>query len=91
MAQALVEHFSQKGQPEAVEKAVLHMDITSLDLNQVSQLHLSAPTLPAFAACCCEQFAQPDRSSKIAGGGAWWLQSCNIEILIGSIGKLQNC
>lgn len=37
VVQALVEHFSQKGQPEAVEKAVLHMDIASLDLNQVSQ------------------------------------------------------
>ncbi|KAL3136710.1 hypothetical protein ABBQ38_005943 [Trebouxia sp. C0009 RCD-2024] len=36
--QALVEHFSQKGQPDAVEKAVLHMDIASLDLNQVIRL-----------------------------------------------------
>lgn len=34
--QALVEHFSANGQPEAVERAVLHMDIASLDLNQVS-------------------------------------------------------
>ena len=34
--QALVEHFSANGQLEAVEKAVLHMDIASLDLNQVS-------------------------------------------------------
>ena len=41
--QALVEHFSQKGQPEAVEKAVLHMDIASLDLNQVNQLHPLCP------------------------------------------------
>ena len=52
MVQALVEHFSQKGQPEAVEKAVLHMDIASLDLNQVSQLHPSAHTLPTCADCC---------------------------------------
>ncbi|KAL0018560.1 hypothetical protein WJX77_004866 [Trebouxia sp. C0004] len=36
--QALVEHFSGHGQPEAVERAVLHMDIASLDLNQVLRL-----------------------------------------------------
>ena len=36
VAQALVEHFSGHGQPEAVERAVLHMDIASLDLNQVT-------------------------------------------------------
>ncbi|KAL0048183.1 hypothetical protein WJX82_009442 [Trebouxia sp. C0006] len=36
--QALVEHFSGAGQPEAVERAVLHMDIASLDLNQVLRL-----------------------------------------------------
>ena len=31
-----MEHFSANGQPEAVERAVLHMDIASLDLNQVA-------------------------------------------------------
>ncbi len=36
VVQALVEHFSGAGQPEAVERAVLHMDIASLDLNQVT-------------------------------------------------------
>ena len=36
VTQALVEHFSGAGQPEAVERAVLHMDIASLDLNQVT-------------------------------------------------------
>ncbi|KAA6422788.1 MAG: hypothetical protein FRX49_07323 [Trebouxia sp. A1-2] len=36
--EALVEHFSGHGQPEAVERAVLHMDIASLDLNQVLRL-----------------------------------------------------
>lgn len=41
MVQALVEHFSGHGQPEAVERAVLHMDIASLDLNQVTaSLHM---------------------------------------------------
>lgn len=34
--QALVEHYSAAGQPEVVEQAVLHMDVASLDLNQVS-------------------------------------------------------
>lgn len=33
--QALVEHYSGAGQPEVVERAVLHMDVASLDLNQV--------------------------------------------------------
>ena len=41
--QALVEHFSQKGQPDTVEKAVLHMDIASLDLNQVRQPQAAPP------------------------------------------------
>ena len=35
MWQALVEHYSGAGQPEVVERAVLHMDVASLDLNQV--------------------------------------------------------
>ena len=35
MLQALVEHYSGAGQPEVVERAVLHMDVASLDLNQV--------------------------------------------------------
>ena len=35
MWQALVEHYSGTGQPEVVERAVLHMDVASLDLNQV--------------------------------------------------------
>ena len=34
--QALVEHYSAAGHPEVVERAVLHMDVASLDLNQVS-------------------------------------------------------
>ena len=65
LVQALVEHFSQKGQPEAVEKAVLHMDIASLDLNQVSQLHLPAHSLlqvvvkvlPALAAAAAARWS----------------------------------
>ena len=35
VVQALVEHFSEKGQPDIVERCVVHMDIASLDLNQV--------------------------------------------------------
>ncbi len=47
MAQALVEHFSGAGQPEAVERAVLHMDIASLDLNQVTApSHVNWTVLP---------------------------------------------
>ncbi|KAK9804391.1 hypothetical protein WJX72_010740 [[Myrmecia] bisecta] len=36
--QALVEHFSRSGRPDAVERCVLHMDIASLDFNQVVRL-----------------------------------------------------
>lgn len=54
--QALVEHFSANGQPEAVERAVLHMDIASLDLNQVSH----RDTCGAFvcAAPCNLQYSE---------------------------------
>ena len=34
--QALVEHYSAAGAPQAVEQAVLHMDIASLDIHQAS-------------------------------------------------------
>ena len=33
--QALVEHYSSKGWLQRVEQCVLHMDISSLDFNQV--------------------------------------------------------
>jgi hypothetical protein len=33
--QALVEHFAAKGEPERVERCVLHLSIASLDLDQV--------------------------------------------------------
>lgn len=33
--QALVEHYSRKGWLQRVEQCVLHMDISSLDFNQV--------------------------------------------------------
>ena len=36
--QALVEFFTAKGEPERVERCVLHMDIGSLDFNQVTRL-----------------------------------------------------
>ncbi|PKA59981.1 hypothetical protein AXF42_Ash009665 [Apostasia shenzhenica] len=36
--QALVEHYSRKGLLERVEQCVLHMDISSLDFNQVVRL-----------------------------------------------------
>ncbi|KAI0500748.1 hypothetical protein KFK09_018964 [Dendrobium nobile] len=36
--QALVEHYSSKGWLERVEQCVLHMDISSLDFNQVVRL-----------------------------------------------------
>ena len=35
--QALVEHYSSKGWLQRVEQCVLHMDISSLDFNQVIQ------------------------------------------------------
>ena len=37
-----MEHFAGAGRAEAVEAAVLHMDIASLDLNQVSMLKTHA-------------------------------------------------
>lgn len=33
--QALVEHYSMKGWLQRIEQCVLHMDISSLDFNQV--------------------------------------------------------
>ncbi|KAH9322060.1 hypothetical protein KI387_016699, partial [Taxus chinensis] len=36
--QALVEHYSQKGWLQRIEQCVLHMDIASLDFNQVVRL-----------------------------------------------------
>ena len=38
LAQALVKYCAGEGKPEAVEAAVMHMDIASLDLNQVIRL-----------------------------------------------------
>lgn len=38
--QALVEHYSSKGWLQRVEQCVLHMDISSLDFNQVLLLSL---------------------------------------------------
>ena len=35
MWQELVDHCARQGKPEMVEAAVMHMDIASLDLNQV--------------------------------------------------------
>ena len=34
----LVEYFSERGEPGRVERCVLHMDIASLDFNQVVRL-----------------------------------------------------
>jgi hypothetical protein len=36
--QALVEHYSSKGWLQRVEQCILHMDISSLDFNQVVRL-----------------------------------------------------
>ena len=41
--QALVEHYSAAGAPQAVEQAVLHMDIASLDIHQASRHMSSTP------------------------------------------------
>ena len=35
VVQALVEHCSALGRPDRVERCVLHLDVTSLDLDQV--------------------------------------------------------
>lgn len=40
--QALVEHYSQKGWLQRVEQCVLHMDISSLDFNQVCNFQMLA-------------------------------------------------
>jgi hypothetical protein len=36
--QALVEHYSGKGWLQRVEQCILHMDISSLDFNQVQAI-----------------------------------------------------
>ena len=36
--QALVEHYASLGEADTIEKCVLHMDVTSLDLNQIARL-----------------------------------------------------
>ena len=38
-----MEHYSAAGAPQAVEQAVLHMDIASLDIHQASTHMLSTP------------------------------------------------
>lgn len=40
--QALVEHYSSKGWLQRVEQCVLHMDISSLDFNQVISVNQHA-------------------------------------------------
>ena len=63
--QALVEHCSASGMPEAVERCVLHLDIASLDIHQVSvtnqSIHyldmasLAVPQarMPVYSDVCC--------------------------------------
>lgn len=41
--QALVEHYSRKGWLQRIEQCVLHMDISSLDFNQVSADNSTCP------------------------------------------------
>ena len=48
MPQALVEHCAREDRPEAVEAAVMHMDIASLDLNQVG--------LPSHSLLCHKDY-----------------------------------
>ena len=47
--QALVEHYAALGQPEAVERCVLQMDIASLDFNQIVKLCRQHRLLSALA------------------------------------------
>lgn len=81
VVQALVEHFSQKGQPDAVEKAVLHMDIASLDLNQVSQPHTAPPvTSPhpdtVWSECPASRCYGNFPNSVVAVAATWfWVES----------------
>ncbi|CAI5500514.1 unnamed protein product, partial [Closterium sp. Naga37s-1] len=44
--QALVEHYSERGWLSRVQQCVLHMDIASLDINQVVRLLRQHPSLP---------------------------------------------
>ena len=50
-AQALVEQFSAAGQPEAVERCVLHMDVASLDFSQVCPNTLVLSNQPHYTEC----------------------------------------
>ena len=49
MVQALVEHYAALGQPDAVERCVLQMDIASLDFNQLVKLCRQHHLLSALA------------------------------------------
>jgi hypothetical protein len=51
VVQALVERFAALGQPERVERCVLHLDLASLDLDQArAQLFLAVVPLARRAA-----------------------------------------
>lgn len=49
VVQALVEHYAALGQPDAVERCVLQMDIASLDFNQIVKLCRQHHLLSALA------------------------------------------
>lgn len=51
--QALVEHYSGKGWLQRVEQCVLHMDISSLDFNQVILFELLSESFSGGYGKCC--------------------------------------
>ena len=57
MPQALVEHCAREDRPEAVEAAVMHMDIASLDLNQVG--------LPSSHSPLCHHYYKRPRAGAV--------------------------
>ena len=65
LLQALVEHFIAAGQPQAVERAVLHMDIASLDLNQVSSSYLSCCTCSAHLITVTSGLSRADHGNMV--------------------------
>ena len=46
-----MEHYSAAGAPQAVEQAVLHMDIASLDIHQASDHMLVTPDTRRLIEC----------------------------------------
>ena len=62
ISQALVEHCSALGRPERVERCVLHLDVLSLDLDQVRDMGSISGSRYGQARACWAICAAPGRA-----------------------------